>query len=235
MNEPVFLPRDDERRAERHVMVDLETIAQDAGGIFFAIAAVPFDIYTGAMGPAFFVLVDPLDAMHHGLKPEADAIKWWGNQAPEARAYLDAAYVDGLPLTEALSRLKAYLHSEVGPKETIRLWGKGGDFDKPFLDLAYSACDMEKPWGMRASRCYRSLEAFSPDKPPRHSLDGVAHHALDDTVHQVLQAIPALRHIYGLPALSAPIVQPPASVWVEDPVKAKAPVADLRTRRSRSP
>jgi exodeoxyribonuclease VIII len=240
MTEPVVLPRDDERRAERHVMVDIETIAKDAGGVFFAVALVPFDPYAGTMGKSFFVLIDPIDAMRYGLKPDASTIKWWSDQAPEARAYLEAAYTDGLPLGVAMQRMSDYLHAEVGEKESLRIWGKGGDFDKPFLDLAYEACGLEKPWGMRACRCYRSLEAFASVPPPKRTLTGVSHHALDDTIHQVQYAIPVLRDLYKLPVLTTPILDPPASEWVDDPIRASQALAhaspiDSRPRRSRAP
>lgn len=229
------LPRDAERRAERHVMFDIESLGCDAGDVFFAIAAVPFDPYEGTLGQPFFALVDPADAVRHGLRSDPGTIQWWEKQSSEARAYLDAASTEGAPLDHALKRLSAYLHEVVGPRDQIRVWGKGADFDKPFLDAGYRVCHLPQPWGPRAARCYRTLEAFMPVAPPRMTLTGIAHHALDDTIHQAMQAIPALREIYRMEPLVAPILPPPSSRWVEDPLAREVVVEAPERRRRRQP
>lgn len=219
------LPRDAERRAERHVMVDLETLGKAAGCVPFAIGAVPFDPHAGTLGKPFFILVNPLDAMRHGLGVAPDTLKFWKDEAsPAARAYLDASYEEGLPLEAALGHFARYLEAEVGPKDTLRLWGKGADFDKPILDAAYAVSSLDLPWGPRAARCYRSLEAFMSEMPPRRTLTGTEHHAVDDAIHQATQSIHALREIYHLPPLPHPILPPPVSEWVTDPLVPVTPV-----------
>lgn len=229
------LPRDAERRAERHVMFDIESLGCDAGDVFFAVAAVPFDPHEGSLGKPFFALVDPADAALHGLRSDPGTIQWWDQQSTAARAYLDAAHTEGAPLEQVLTRLSNYLHEVVGPREQIRVWGKGADFDKPFLDAGYRVCHLPQPWGPRAARCYRTLEAFMPVAPPRMTLTGIAHHALDDTVHQAMQAIPALREIYRLEPLLAPILSPPSSHWVQDPLAHGLAVEPPNRRRRRQP
>jgi hypothetical protein len=235
------LPRDTERRAERHLMLDLETLGRVPTSAPFAIGAVPFDVYTGTLGKPFFMLINPLDAMRQGMQVTQDVIKFWKDDAsPEARAYLEAAYEEGFPLKTALEHFARYIAAEVGPTETVRLWGKGADFDKPILDVAYTICDIALPWGARAARCYRTLEAFMPVMPPRRTLTGTAHHAVDDALHQATLSIQALRHLYGLAPLDQPVPVPPASPWVSDPLQPGSqeivePVTPEPERRRRRP
>lgn len=223
------LPRDDERRNERHVMVDIETLDSEAGGVIFAIGAVPFDIYAGTLGEPFFALVDPEDAQACGLSVGKDTLAFWEAQSPEARHWLDQARRTGRPLEEVLRHFAGFLGQEAGARDAIRLWGKGADFDKPFLSVAYRACGLDLPWGYRAGRCYRTIEALAPVTPPaiKH---GVAHHALDDCMGQAALAIPVLRSIYGLPALDHAITFPPsAGRWVR--VDAPEPPGPARAGR----
>lgn len=209
------LPRDEERRGERHVMVDLETLDLYPGGALFAIGAVTFDVYAGTLGTPFFALVDPRDAAAHGLTTDAGTRDWWKGQAPAARRWLDQAGKTGLPLAEALDRFTAFLQSEAAPLAQMRLWGKGADFDNAFLAVAYRACGRPVPWGYRAGRCYRTLEALA-DTPPPAIKHGVVHHALDDCMGQAALAIPVLRRLYGLPALEQAIAFPAADgAWVQ--------------------
>lgn len=214
---------------EHHVMVDLETLSLSANAVFFAIAAVPFDPETATLGPPFFVLVDPTEAHRQGGHLDPGTVAWWERQSPEARAYLTAADEEGLELTTALARFEAYLAS-LGPADDLRLWGKGADFDKAILDATYHRLGRPVPWGPRAARCYRTLEALSPTPVPGRTLTGLAHHALDDATHQATQAIAILRRLAGAPECQHPPESNPDRSWVSDPLEATTAAAKKRVR-----
>jgi len=203
-----------------NVMIDLETLAMNPGGVFFALAAVPFDPDMGELGAPFFALVDPASMTAAGFNLDAPTEAWWTAQSEEARAFLTAAHREGRSLDETLDRFSAYL-SQLGPAEDLLIWGKGGDFDKPMLDEAYRRRGKSLPWGPRACRCYRTLEALSPEPVPRRTTTGVAHHALDDVHHQAEQAVKILRQLKGQPALSFALPRHPSEAWVDQPSHAR--------------
>lgn len=188
---------------EKHIMLDLETMGKGPEAAIVSIGAVEVLPEAGSIGAEFYRVVDLQSSMHSGGKVDGSTIMWWMRQSDAARAALDTEGTRG-HLTDIYSVLNEFIgwvHGLVPPNEhgvsDVDVWGNGAAFDNVILSSAFgNTCGLlERPWGYRNDRCYRTLRALYPQiKCPDV---GVAHNALDDAKAQGLHLIELLKAARG--------------------------------------
>jgi hypothetical protein len=170
-----------------NVMCDLETLDKTATSVIIAIGAVEFDPILG-LGQKFYQIVDAQSCVDVGLTLGADTVMWWMKQDVRAKTAFNEK---GIELKEVLR-----MFADWYPKGAD-LWGNGAMFDNVILANAYDRTRIQRPWGYKADRCYRTLRALYPEVEAVKD-GGVMHNALDDAVYQAKHAVTLLRHTQGV-------------------------------------
>lgn len=160
------------------VMLDLETMGNGPQAAIIAIGAVEFDLAKQAIGEEFYTVVDLASSVQAGGIMDASTVLWWMRQSDEARA---ALAVDGKHIADALLRFSHWMSSR-GPKEDLKVWGNGADFDSVILSSAYQRLSLELPWTHKGNRCYRTVKQLGAAIETERA--GIAHNALDDAKNQ---------------------------------------------------
>ena len=155
----------------RHVMVDIETLGSKVGSVILSIGAVQF---SPAPYTEFYRRIDLASAVLAGLSIDSNTVKWWKEQAVEAR-YAAFFCCGGVTLGEALKDFADFVDKDTA------LWAKGPDFDCVLLEAAYQATGEKIPWSYRNTRDVRTIAALSEVKEERVGID---HNALDDAKNQ---------------------------------------------------
>ena len=162
------------------VMIDIETLDNCPTAAIASIGAVWFEPRGSRIGNTFHMHVDLADCQRHGLTIGADTVLWWLKQSGDAKAALSGGQLDAAPLVTALEALQAFIIEADGPKPDI--WCNGASFDLPILANAYRAIGWQTPWPFWRERDLRTLKGLYPEQ--RLERTGLAHHAIDDAIHQ---------------------------------------------------
>lgn len=178
------------------VMVDIETTGTGPDAAIISIGAVAFDRAAGVLGPFFYTTINLASAIATGGQVDADTMTWWMKQSEVARA----VFTNGpqLGLCEALDTFTAWLHDKCAPREQIRLWGNGADFDPVILAATYRRIGVKAPWDFWNTRCFRTVRG--EHKSIAYERTGTAHNALDDAISQAL-------HMLKIDAANSPTPQ----------------------------
>lgn len=169
-----------------HVMLDCETMGNGSYAAILSIGAIKFDPYApllDRMADTFYARVSLESSLKAGLRVDASTVMWW--MAPDladAREALRAG--EAVELDEALLGLAKWY----GEDDGLPVWGNGATFDNVILSNAYKAMGLERPWGYRSDRCFRTLRALAPHVERPVSAALTAHHALDDAIAQAMWA-----------------------------------------------
>lgn len=182
----------------KHLMIDLETMGNKPASAIVAIAAVPFDIATGAVcDTAFYEVVDLRCSVEHGGKIDADTVLWWLDKSDAARKEItDSEKATAMPV--ALNGLRWFIseHCDDG----VRVWGNGVCFDNVILRSAYENCGMVPPWQHWHDRDVRTIVELGRhagiDPKYDYPFVGEAHNALDDALHQVNYVVAIHQHLF---------------------------------------
>lgn len=167
----------DKQKKLNHLMVDIETMATGSYAAIVSIAAVEFDIHTGATGNTFYVNVDLQSCLDAGLKTDEETKQWWAEQSNEAiQAWLEHPQT----LTEALRMFKRFIGITA-----YQVWGNSARFDLGILENAFEVLGMVKPWEYYNERCVRTLVSFAPEIKEQMPFTGTPHNAIDDCLHQI--------------------------------------------------
>jgi DNA polymerase III epsilon subunit-like protein len=163
-------------------MLDTETMGTGSYAAMVSLGAVRFDPNGKSVDitDSFYTAITLKSSMKAGLRVDADTIEWWLD--PERAAARDAFLsVNKVDLDEALLGFSEWY----GDDDTVPVWGNGATFDNVILSNAYQAVGIDRPWGYRADRCFRTIVNIvqPPVKKPPY---GVSHHALDDAIAQAL-------------------------------------------------
>ncbi len=163
-----------------HLMVDIETMGEGSNAVICSIGAVEFEINTGETRSVFYRKVDLQSCLDAGLTVDGSTIKWWLQQNAEAqREITDGGAVS---IRQALKDFSEFISCGV---DTLKLWSNGKHFDMSRLADAYKVCRMEIPWKFYNVRDCRTLVEIMPEIKRDIQRGGVAHHALDDCLHQI--------------------------------------------------
>lgn len=160
-------------------MIDLETLGTAHNAPVVAIGAVFFDPNTGTLGDTFDAAIDVEDAMRYG-RASGSTFKWWLGQGDTARQKVVRGKHDAQLVFSKFYDFALKYGSDV------RAWGNGASFDISILDYAFVRV-LEKPapwrfWNVRDCRTIKELADGIVTYDGK--LEGTAHTALDDAMHQ---------------------------------------------------
>lgn len=157
------------------VMLDLEALGVNPGCVILSIGAVAF---TDKIESTFYELVDIQSCLDLGMGVEGSTLKWWMDQCDEARAEFQKPASN---IREVLLDFSNWF------PEGAEVWGNGATADNVWLTDAYRRCGIERPWGFRQDRCYRTLKSLRPEI--EIEVNGTHHNALDDARNQALHLL----------------------------------------------
>jgi exodeoxyribonuclease VIII len=178
--------------AERHVMIDLETLGRRPGCAIASIGAVDFDPAGGDdfLAGEFYRVIDWVGS---GLSLEPATVAWWIARPQEARTEItESDDVWALPV--ALRLLASYLGE--GADDDLVMWCQGASFDFQILGAAYDHVGIPRPWRYYQERCARTIRKVAGVPEPERA-EADKHHALRDAAHQVRCVQAALRALRG--------------------------------------
>ena len=163
----------------KHLMIDLETLGTAVNAPIVAIGAVYFDPDTGELGETFDAAIDVADAMQYG-RASGDTIKWWLGQADAARQKVVRGRHKAVPVFEKFYDFCRKHGDNVQP------WGNGASFDISMLEYAFGRIlDRQPPWKFWNVRDCRTIKELAQGVVTfSGELEGTAHTALDDAMHQ---------------------------------------------------
>lgn len=164
--------------ANRHIVLDLETLGTRPGAIILTIGAAL--LTRAGVEDTYYRVIDPASCVTAGLKCDISTIKWWMRQDQAAQDHAldeDAA----VSLDTALTEFAHWLPLS----GDYHLWGNGADFDNAILENAYHATDSTVPWKYYQNRCFRTLRALHPEiEAPEWPEGNIKHHSLHDALHE---------------------------------------------------
>lgn len=161
----------------KHLMLDIETMADESYASILSIGALEFDIDTGETGREFHVDIDLQSCLDIGLIMNGSTVLWWMQQNEEARNEITSK--ERIHILEALQMFSDFCNKD------YEVWGRSPRFDCGILINAYNKAKMDIPWNVKKERCVRTLEFFYPEIKYNFPRIGVKHSPLDDCYHQV--------------------------------------------------
>lgn len=171
------------------IMIDIETLGKRTNACLVQVAAVAFNIETGALSHAFNGVI-----RNSGGALDVDTVAWWMQQAhaPVLGAKLQDASQAG-DEREVLESLCQFFHMCGAAEPVDQVWAHGGTgFDFPILQSAFERCGLAVPWHYRAPRDTRSLYDVAPGGMPRPPKDEAREHdAQYDCEYQIAQVCAA--------------------------------------------
>ncbi|PJA24942.1 MAG: 3'-5' exoribonuclease [Alphaproteobacteria bacterium CG_4_10_14_0_2_um_filter_63_37] len=164
------------------VMIDLETMGTGSNAAIVAIGGVAFSFGRRTITSEFYQRISLQESVVCGFDMDADTVLWWMRQSDEVRK--EVFEEGGVHPNVALLNFISWC-GNFGPRDDLKVWGNGSDFDNLILSNAYARQLLTAPWSFRGNRCFRTIKNLFPVpddiKPTRQ---GVAHHALHDALHQ---------------------------------------------------
>jgi hypothetical protein len=168
----------------KHIMLDLETMGTDPGCIALSIGACLFD--REGILDRFYTKLDFVESSKAGFTIDPKTVKWWLEQADEARREV---FKDPVLPSIAMDSFKHWL-----PNANYFVWGNGAMFDNAIIKPYFIAAHGEVPWTHRHDKCYRTIASSFSDEIER---EGIHHQALDDACSQAYHLI-MLNNKYNL-------------------------------------
>lgn len=159
-----------------HVMLDIETLGQGPNAQITSIAAVEFDIETGATQRTFHEHIN-IAKCKYGFDLEPDTILWWFKQSKAAQEAFLLGQKNSKPFSQVLTEFESWFRNlcyddslsnklcaqrKIQAVSDICIWGRGPRFDMGILTNAYNKLGRPIPWDFRNERCVRTIEWFAP-------------------------------------------------------------------------
>jgi len=172
-----------------NVVIDLETLSTKHNPVILSIGAVK--LRGREIVSKYIATIDIQSCLDVGLQIDGDTLKWWFKQSKEAREVFENG-ISSLPA--ALEAFAAWLR-----KDDYYIWGYPATSDNIWLESAYDACKLERPWPFWANRCLATLSKEYPEivcKEPE-----IAHNALHDAEVQaqyLLDLLANSQNDYGI-------------------------------------
>lgn len=177
--------------AERHLMVDIETLDVEITAVILAIGAVvfnPFDKDGYNNNEEFTCTINKKH--QHGRTTSKHTIEWWAQQSKEAQ---DAVF--GGPHEHLVTGLRNFTTwiNELRPTCT-RIWAKSPDFDCAILKNACDNAGVMWPFKFWETRCVRTTMdlAYPEGDFPHIEVEGAKHDAIVDARVQAIE----IQHAY---------------------------------------
>lgn len=165
------------------VMVDLETTGTlpDRNAII-QISAVKFNLKTMEVSPDFF---DQCLTVPKHRSWDEGTRKWWSKQM----VTLDAIQDRARPWQDVFIEFVEWAY----PMGSLRFWSKPTHFDYNFISSYCHDLDLYQPFSYREATDMNSFlrGLYFPDPVKKLELEfqGVAHNAIDDTLHQIKEVM----------------------------------------------
>lgn len=161
---------------QKHLMVDLETMAVSPQAVVLSLGAVHFDPYSDWFGESIYfrINIDDQDALDREIDP--NTLDWWSKQDPEIME--EAFREDGrLSLDEAISQFHKFAW---GCKA---FWSHGATFDLVIIEDIYKQLQRPLPWQYYQLRDTRTMFdlGVDPEMPKENK-----HDALQDAIRQAI-------------------------------------------------
>lgn len=152
----------------RDILIDLETMGQRPGCAIFELAAVQFDMATGATGAEFVALIEPWNGHF-----EEDTVAWhkengtWPQPGKAARISARQAFADFASWYASLGEVRG-------------VWAWGASFDFPVLQAIWRdyGPTPDLPWRYHQGQCARTVCKLAYGEDWRHG--DRPHEALED-------------------------------------------------------
>jgi hypothetical protein len=200
----------DKRKKNFHtnIMLDLECTAKETHNpAIIEIGAVYFDIDTGADLAHLSTPVSLQSCLDLGLVTDEETLAWLEKNIPTT---LSTSKSCSVTLHQALFRLSRFIRDSC--KQTVNalqeqgrtvhlesepmIWGNGVMADNVWINSAYKACSMEKPWKYWNDMCVRTMvnQCYSMtgiDYRREMVMKGTKHIAIDDCRHQIAYLVKA--------------------------------------------
>jgi len=168
------------------VMIDIETTGRNPGCAIIQIAAVPFNMNTGAISTNVFKMSINLDKQKQkGFNLDNGTIGWWKKENPNLFRQLSTSnnhYVD------VGSKFQKWFRS-LNDSKNIRVWGNSNRFDLGIIEGWYQKSigtkQFEPFWNTWLERDVRTLAMLDPIIKSNTKFVGVKHNAIDDCKHQI--------------------------------------------------
>lgn len=208
----------------RNIMVDIETLSTEANAVVLGIGAVLFDPhgdqyeytpgsakanalldnpeYGGTLPYDIFPMcfertIDIQSCLDVGMAVSGGTLKWWSEQADEARK---PAFAGEDNLREVINDFTDFVKlaaagwpkdvTNVANHEDVCVWGHGPAFDNAILRNVFHRLGYQVPWSFRNDRCNRTFLALAEEKLgalPAQVRVGTFHNGLDDAITQAMQ------------------------------------------------
>ncbi|NSZ73890.1 3'-5' exoribonuclease [Agrobacterium tumefaciens] len=161
------------------LMIDLETLGTAVNAPVVAIGAVFFNPETGELGETFDAAIDIEDAMRYG-KASGSTIRWWLGQGEAARQKV----IRGKhPAHLVFTKFHEFC---LRHGDSVKPWGNGASFDISILEYAFGRIiERQAPWKFWNVCDCRTIKRLADGLVDFDGkLEGTAHTALDDAMHQ---------------------------------------------------
>lgn len=168
------------------ILVDLETTGTDpVHNQILQIAAVKFDLATGAVGDVFDQALAPIP----GRFWDEDTRNWW---LKDKRPILQGLFQRQRDATDVLKEFSQWCERDTDPYVKLRFWAKPISFDFPFLSSYFKQLEVKNPFHFRNAidqNTWLHARHFPNDVPNYEGelipFEGPAHNALFDCFHQL--------------------------------------------------
>ncbi len=175
------------------LMIDLETLSSEPNAPIIQIGAVPFDIRTGEVGPAWQLNVRPDFAV---TPPSLDTICWWLRQDEAARMSVAQAE-HGFAPADACMAFEDF--TTMSCVEKLELWAMPPEFDCVILANLFRSVGRKPPWRYNMTRDLRTLEALAGCSRADREAALVPHDAGSDADAQARTAIKYWARVFAAP------------------------------------
>jgi len=167
--------------ANRHLMIDLETLATTRDSVVLSIGATIFDPRKKGTLATFEAKVEIEEQTEtYGRVINEDTLNWWSQQSPEA--IMEAMGDEGrISFKEAMEKLYKFAWG------TDRVWANGSVFDIPIIEDCFANLGMRTPWQFYNIRDCRTIyELAGVSLKDAKYQTKTTHKALDDAIHQTV-------------------------------------------------
>lgn len=163
-----------------NIMVDIETLGQNANAAIVSIGAVAFT--DDGLDKEFYTNLSISSNIKAGRTITGETLEWWFNQSSEAKLAL--VNPEPLKFEDGLAEFKNFVTGTFKLKKDC-IWANGVSFDLGILRHALKGQGMVVPWQYWQECCMRSLRAIEKKfnmswQECKKNTTGVHHNALDD-------------------------------------------------------
>lgn len=179
-------------------MADIETTDTDSGkGAILQAAMVAFNYDTGEIGPSICVnmWMPPTRRWDEGTR------SWWANQHPDVFRRVTE---NPIHPRDGMLAIQKFVRETSGALYQPRLWAKPLTFEWPWFESYFREFEVDNPFHFRDGVDMQSFIRGMRGQPGAPAFDrevpmvGDAHHALDDSFHQ-LAVILTAKQKFGAP------------------------------------